>query len=72
MKARCQLKGETYHFGRIFGICVEKGSELPLGDKGRKFKGRYVFKWNEVKDQNWEAAIFQELGSSPAATEAGN
>ena len=72
MKARAQSRNETYHFGRIFGICVEKGSELPPGDKGRKFKGRYVFQGNEVKDQNWEAAIFQELGSSPAAMEAGN
>ena len=26
----------------------------------------------KVKDQNWDAAIFQELGSSPAAMEAGN
>ncbi len=43
-----------------------------MGDPGRKFKGRYVFQGSEVKDQNWEAAIFQELGSSPAAMEAGN
>ncbi len=72
VKARGQRLGVTYHFGRVFGICVEKGSELPLGDPGRKFKGRYVFQGSEVKDQNWEAAIFQELGSSPAAMEAGN
>ncbi len=72
VKARAHRTGVTMHFGRIFGICVEKGSELPRGDKNRKFKGRYVFQGNEVKDQNWEAAIFQELGSSPAAMEAGN
>ena len=72
VKARARHTGETMHFGRIFGICVEKGSELPVGDKNRKFKGRYVFQGNEVKDQNWDAAIFQELGSSPAAMEAGN
>ena len=72
VKARAHRTGVTMHFGRIFGICVEKGSELPRGDKNRKFKGRCVFQGNEVKDQNWEAAIFQELGSSPAAMEAGN
>ena len=72
VKERARVSGKTTHFGRIFGICVEKGSELPLGDPGRKFKGRFVFQGNEVKDQNWEAAVFQELGSSPAAMEAGN
>ena len=25
---------------------------------------------DQVKDQNWEAALFQDLGSSPAAMEA--
>ena len=55
----------------IFGICVEKGSELPDGHPGKKYKGRFVFRGNDVRDQNWEHAIFQELGSSPAAMEAG-
>ena len=72
VKARARRRNATMHFGKIFGICVEKGSELPVGVKNRKFKGRYVFQGNDVRDQNWEAAIFQELGSSPAAMEAGN
>jgi hypothetical protein len=38
-----------------FGICVEKGSELPKGDKGRKFKGRVVFQVRA--NQNWKAAL---------------
>ena len=29
----------TVHFARIFDLCVEKGSELPPGDKDRKYKG---------------------------------
>ena len=33
--------------------------------------GRFVFRGNDVRDQNWEHAIFQELGSSPAAMKAG-
>ncbi len=49
-KARARRTGETVHFGKIFGICVEKGSELPVGDKNRKFKGRYVFQGNDVRD----------------------
>ena len=60
--------GKEVHFGDIFGICVEKGSELE--EHLRKYKGRFVFRGNEVKDQNWEVAMFQELGSSPAAMES--
>ena len=72
VKARARKQNKTMHFGKVFGICVEKGSELKADSKHRKFKGCYVFQGNLVRDQNWEAAIFQELGSSPAAMEAGN
>ena len=46
------------------------GSELPEGDPQRKFKYRVVFAGDRVVDENWEAAIFQDLGSSPAGMEA--
>ena len=39
---------EKAHVGRIFEICVEKGSELSLGNPERKFKGRVVFQGNNV------------------------
>eukprot|EP00959_Pyramimonas_sp_CCMP1952_P342737 7180153-Pyramimonas_sp.AAC.1 len=35
-----ELNGQTAHFGRLFAILVEKNSELPLGHKDRKYKGR--------------------------------
>ena len=57
--------------GRLFGICVEKGSELPETDPRRKYKYRVVFQGNRVVNQSWEAAIFQDLGSSPASMESG-
>ena len=53
----------------LFEICVEKGSEL--APELRKYKGRVVFQGNAVKNQNWEAAMFEDLGSSPATMEAG-
>jgi len=63
-------QGVIVHFARIFDLCVEKGSELPIGHKDRKYKGRAVLQGDQVKDQNWEAALFQDLSSSPAAMEA--
>jgi hypothetical protein len=58
------------HVGRIFEICVEKGSELPPGDPNRKFKGRVVFQGNQVRDQNFDYAMFDDLGSAPATMAA--
>ena len=65
-----QDAGVEVNFGYLFGICVEKNSELPLGHLKRKFKGRVVFQGNRVTNQNWEAAIFQNQGSCPATMEA--
>ena len=62
---------KTFHGGRVLDICVETGSELPLGDPNRKYKGRVVFQGNDVKDENYDYALFAELGSSPATMQAG-
>ena len=61
---------QDVHLGRLFGIMVEKGSELLENDPLRKYKYRVVFQGNRVIDQDWQAAIFQDLGSSPAGMEA--
>ena len=62
--------GETIHVGRLFLIIVEKNAELEVGNKNRKYKGRVVFQGNQVKDQNYEVAMFQDLGASPATMPA--
>ena len=56
-------RSEKAHVGKIFEICVEKGSELHKGNPLRKFKGGTVFQGNNVKDENSEQALFTELGS---------
>jgi len=65
-QGRCEV-----HVGMIFGFVVEKNSNLFDGDERRKFKGRVVFQGNNVKNQNWESAMFADLGSSPSSMEAG-
>ena len=63
-------EGEKAHVGDVFGICVLKGSELPPGIDGRKYKGRFVFRGNMVKDEKGDFAIFNDLSSSPASMES--
>ena len=62
--------GQKAHCGIIFGIVVEKNSELPLADPKRKFKGRAVFGGDNVRDEVGNWALFQDLGSCPATMEA--
>ena len=61
---------EEVHFGYLLGLCFQKGSELPDNHRDKKMKGRVVYQGNRVVNQNWEAALFQDLGSSPATLEA--
>ena len=70
MRLAAHKKGEDVHIAPIFDICVEKNSELAEDNPQRKYKGRVVLGGNNVKDQNWEAAMFQEMSSCPATMEA--
>ena len=65
-----KVKEANAHFGRIFEICSQKGSELPKGHPEQKWKVRSVFQGNKVSDENNNHAIFAALGSSPASMEA--
>ena len=65
-----QQGGDEGHLGYLLGICVEKNSERADGDPLNKYKGRGVFQGNFVVNQNYDAAMFQDLGSAPATMEA--
>ena len=68
--AEAKRNSTEIHMARVHGICVEKNYQLPEGNPSRKFKGRGVLLGNQVKNQHWEAAFFQDLGNSPASFEA--
>ena len=55
----------TVFFAMLAELCFLKGSELPLGDPNRVYKGRHVLLGDQVKDGQFEAAEFQDLGSAP-------
>jgi len=71
VKRDANRRKEDIHIGSLHELCMEKGSELPQGDPGRKYKGRVVFLGDRVKDQFGRVAVFEEMSSSPAALEAG-
>ena len=62
--------GEEIHFARAHTIMVEKHRILDEDDPRRKFKARGVCLGNQMTDQSNEAAVFSDLGSSPASFEA--
>ena len=65
-----RLANQEVHFGYLLGLCFEKGSELPEGHPDRNFEGRVVFDGSDVRDQDKNIALFQELSSSPATMQA--
>ena len=49
---------------------VEKGAEYEKGDPRRKFKYRVVLRGNDMRDQSFEVALFQEMATTPTTLEA--
>ena len=68
VKESVQKKGIKADRSRLFGFVVQKGSEL-AGGKPR-YKGRIVVQGNDVKDEEGNEALFNELGASPATSES--
>ena len=66
-----RFNNEKVHVARILKICVVKGAELSDGDPQKKCKGRAVLDGSWVKDENYDVALFNEMGSSPANMQAG-
>lgn len=54
----------------VFNSCVEKNIRLPEGTPGRTFKSLAVDQGSNVKDQDCNWAIFQELQSCPSTMAA--
>ena len=59
-EARQQKK--KVHFGSLMDLCHEKHSEL--APENRKYKGRVVFRGDQVKDETGFYAVFSEQGTS--------
>lgn len=72
VRAEAEASGTECHLAHIIGIMVEKGSGPDKNDGNRKYKYRVVFNGNQVKDQNWKAAMFQDLGSALATMDCGH
>ena len=60
-----KAKEAKAHFGRIFEICSQKGSELPKGHPEQKWKGRSVFQGNKVSDETTIMLSLRNSGLAP-------
>ena len=56
------------HFGQLMEICVEKNYDIPGKSK---YKGRVVYRGDDVKDEfGSKVTVWQDLASCPATLEA--
>ena len=49
--AKARYNNIKIHFSDIFGICGFKASEFKKDDPAQKWKGRFVFRGSDVKDE---------------------
>ena len=61
VQAQAKRNNKRVHVGMIFGLCVEKNAELPVGHPNRKHKGRFVFQGNQVRGEENMMSLFQDL-----------
>jgi hypothetical protein len=57
-----KAKGRSVHFGTLMDLCHVKHSELPPDQQ--VFKGRVVFRGDQVKGETGFYAVFSEQGTS--------
>jgi len=68
--AWAQKTGNKIHLGDVMTICSIKFWERAA--EHHKYKGRIVFRGDNVKDENGAVAVFQELSASPTAITTAN
>ena len=70
MRKEALAQGKEVHLAFLFGFMVQKGAEYPDGDPRKKFKYRVVLRGNDIKDQSFEVALFQEMTTTPTTLDA--
>ena len=59
---KAKQDGKVVHFGALMQLCHLKNSELD--EIYQSYKGRLVFRGDNVKDQEGEYAVFTEQGTA--------
>ena len=68
--AEAKAKGEHCHFGSLMDLCHEKSAELDRPDHLKEYKGRGVFRGDQVRDETGHLAVFTEQSASASSMSA--
>ena len=68
--AEAQKNNVSVHFGRLMDLCHLKHAELH--QEVQKYKGRVVFRGDQIKDETGFYAVFTEQGASASQIGARN
>ena len=68
LKRKVKSPKLTLHFGSLMELCHEKHSELPPEKRG--YKGRVVFRGDQVRDDTGHFAVFTEQSTSASHLES--
>ena len=62
--AEARKAGRTVHFGSLMDLCHEKGAEFNRPMNEKIYKGRVVFRGDQVRDETGFYAVFTEQSAS--------
>ena len=62
--AEADKAGKSVHFGSLMDLCHEKGAEFNRADHEKIYKGRVVFRGDQVRDETGFYAVFTEQSAS--------
>ncbi len=64
VRDEAQTNNEVCHSGALITLCHEKHAELVRPEEKKEYKGRIVFRGDDVRDAVGYLAVFSEQGTS--------
>ena len=59
--------GTKVYVGNLSKLVTQKHSELPDGHPSKVYKGRVVYRGDDIRDENWDLALFGDIASAPSS-----
>ena len=67
---RARKAGKHVYVGNLMELVTQKHSELSDGDPLKKYKGRIVYRGDDIRDEFFDHALFGDVASAPSSMAA--
>ena len=68
--AQARKEGKHVYVGNLLELVTQKHSELDDGDPNKVYKGRIVYRGDDIRDEFYDHALFGDIASAPSSMAA--